>query len=92
MIELHNRELAQNDRNIKFSDDYIKPQGIVGKYVIHLRIGLGMGITAAEDDIPEERETTEAIDVIVNRSTGTVAYMRPQTFDLRSTSIQNREY
>ena len=66
LIELHNRELAQTDRNIKFSDDYIKPQGLVGKYVIPLRIGLGMGITAAEADLPEERETPEAIDAIVN--------------------------
>ena len=32
------------------------------------------------------------LDVANNRSTGTVAYMRPQNFDLRSTSIQNREY
>ena len=47
LIDLHNRELAQTDRNIKFSDDYIKPQGLVGKYVIPLHIGLGMGITAA---------------------------------------------
>ena len=66
MIELRNRELAQTDRNIKFSDDYIKHQGLVGKYVIPLRIGLGMGITAAEADLPEERETHEAIDAIVN--------------------------
>ena len=66
LIELHNRELAQTERNIKFSDDYIKPQGLVGKYVIPLRIGLGMGITAAEADLPEERETPEAIDAMVN--------------------------
>ena len=66
LIELHNRELTQTDRNIKFSDDYIKYQGLVGKYVIPLRIGLGMGITAAEADLPDERETPEAINDIVN--------------------------
>ena len=66
LIELHNRELAQPDRNTKFSDDYIKPQGIVGKYIIPLRIGLGMGKNAAEADLTEERETPEAIDAIVN--------------------------
>ena len=52
LIELHNRELAQTDRNVKFSDDYIKPQGLVGKYFIPLRIGLGMVITAEKSDLP----------------------------------------
>ena len=66
LIELHNRELAQTDINIKFSDDCIKPQGLVGNYVIPLRIGLGMGITDEEADLPEERETHESIDAIVN--------------------------
>ena len=66
LIELHNRELYQTDKNIEFSDDYIKPQGLFGKYIIPLRIGLGMGITAAESDPPEERETPEAIGAIVN--------------------------
>ena len=65
-IEIYNRELSQTNINIKFYDEYIKPQGIAGKYVIPLRIGIGMGITAAEADLPEERETREAIDAIVN--------------------------
>jgi len=37
LIELHNRELSQTERNIKLSDDYTKPQGLVGKYVISLQ-------------------------------------------------------
>ena len=66
LIELQIRELAQTDRNIKFSGDYSKPQELLSKYFIPLCIGLGMGITAAEADLPEERETPEAIDAIVN--------------------------
>ena len=66
LIELHNRELTQPDREIKFSDDYIKPQGLVGKYVILLYIGLGMGISHGEVEQPETRESPEEIDAIVD--------------------------
>ena len=65
LIELHNTELAQPDGDIKFCDDHIKPQVLVGKYTIPLRIGLGMGIAFGEVQQPEDRENPEAIDAIV---------------------------
>ena len=65
LIEPYNTELAQPDRDIKFCDDYIKPQGLVGKYAIPLRIGLGMGIAFEEVQQPEDCESPEATDVIV---------------------------
>ena len=72
LIGLHNRELTQPDREIKFSDDYIKPQGLVGKYVIPLRIGLGMGISHGEVEQPETCETPEAIDAIVDEENNNI--------------------
>lgn len=66
-IELHNRELTQPDREIKFCDDYIKPQGLVGKYAILLRIGFSMGISSGEVEHPETRESPEENDAIVDK-------------------------
>ena len=43
----------------------MKPQGLVGKYTIPLRIGLGMVIAFGEVQQPEDRENPEAIDAIV---------------------------
>lgn len=37
LIELNNRVLEQPDGDIKSSDDYIKPQGLLGKYVVPTR-------------------------------------------------------
>ena len=65
LIELHNRELPEADGDMKFCDDYIKPQGLVGKYIVPLRIGLGMGISAEAVEQPEVTENPEEVDGIV---------------------------
>ena len=51
-------------KTILLYDDYIKPQGLVGKYVIPLGITLGMGISHGEVEQPETRESPEVIDAI----------------------------
>ena len=53
MIELHNRELAEADGDMNFCDNYIKPQQLVGRYIVPLHIGIGMGISANEIEHPE---------------------------------------
>ena len=59
--------MEQADGNIKFSDNYIKPQGLDGKYVIPTRTGhAGMGIAVEEIEVPEECENAYSIDSIMN--------------------------
>ena len=68
LIELNNRELEEAYGNIKFCDDYIKSQGLVGKYVIPTRAYYsGMGVGNDDITVPEERENADIIDYIVDK-------------------------
>lgn len=67
LIELNNRKLEEADGNIQFSDDYIKPQGLNGKYEIPSNTGhAGMGIGVEEVVVPAVQEHASSIDSIVN--------------------------
>ena len=67
MVELNKRELEEADGNIKFCDDYIKSQGLVGKYVIPTRAYYsGMGMGNGDITVSEERDNADIIDSIVD--------------------------
>ena len=66
LIELSNRELAEPDGDMQFSDDYIKPQGLIGKYVVPIQAGITMGIGTHDVAVPDDQLTAEAIDGISN--------------------------
>ena len=68
VIESNNRQLEEADGNIQFSDDYIKSQGLKGKYEIPSCTGhAGMGIWVEEVEVPEAQENASSIDSIVNK-------------------------
>ena len=72
LIELNNRgALEQPDGEINYSDDYIQPQGLLGKYVVPLRtttgqVAIGMNVDEVTILVPEEQMNADIIDAVVN--------------------------
>ena len=68
---MNNRALEQPDGEINYSDDYIQPQGLLGKYVVPLRtttgqVAIGMNVDEVTILVPEEQMNADIIDAVVN--------------------------